>query len=56
MGALFGGVSFGTGSLLFATLFHSSILALMSDHELWIGTAGGCAMVASFGGLLPKKP
>jgi hypothetical protein len=54
--ALFGGVSFGTGTLLFSTFFHPSILALMSDHELWIGTAGGCATVASFSGLLPKKP
>lgn len=54
--ALFNGASFGTGSLLFATLFHPPVLPLMSDHALWIGVAGAAAMVASFSGLLPKNP
>lgn len=51
---LFNGASFGTGSLLFISLFHPPVLKLMSDHALWIGVAGAAAMVASFSGLIPK--
>jgi hypothetical protein len=55
---LFNGATFGTGSLLFFSLFHPPILTRMTDHAYWIGVAGAAAMIASFSGLIakPEKP
>ncbi|HZH25611.1 MAG TPA: hypothetical protein VEY95_00350 [Azospirillaceae bacterium] len=54
--ALFGGATFGTGTLLFLTLFHPPLLKLMGDQTLWIAISGGAGVIASFGGLIKKAP